>query len=102
MPLLIQMVQGRSRPVVVCDHCRKVIEDARDGNAMWVWKSEEGAFSTMAYTHKACCHDFEQQSKEHWAASDLDVSMLYLSNNLAMDDKAWANAEAKARALAQF
>ena len=104
MPLMIQLREGRSAPVFVCDHCQRVIERATDGNMMWQLPDEvadkDRTVYPTAYTHKACCQAFERARLGVWCAEELIRSMLYLSNNLSMDDQAWKYAEDTAQILA--
>jgi hypothetical protein len=105
VPLTIRVHEGKHRPVFVCDHCNKVIESARDGNMMWRFDSpDQTEASAVAFTHKACCHAFEHTGSDRvfWMAAELSHSMVYLANNLEMDEKAWKQAEEGARMLAQI
>ena len=82
-------------PVVICDHCGKPIQDARDGNAEWAM----GLYPLpVRFTHKRCCHPFESLhgGGGQWLTADLDVWLVYLLNGLRFDRK---TAEAKAALL---
>jgi hypothetical protein len=97
MPLRIAEVNGQYRPVVICDHCGQSIEDALDGNYEWkIGGDEEDVDEQIYFTHKRCCHAFEQRHRGDsydWGATELTVFPLYLGNSLHLDwDKAWKQA----------
>lgn len=87
-------------PVVICDHCGKRIEEARKGNVEWrvdrQGKIAEGG--ALSFTHKACCHDFENEhgGRSKWYSTELSVFPLYLGNGLGLD---WGKARETARDL---
>jgi len=74
---MIKMVQVSEREdeqpfrsMVVCDYCNGIIDDIRDGNALWVMKRPPdfgvGASGVMYHTHKRCNRMFEFNHGEHW------------------------------------
>jgi hypothetical protein len=88
MPLQIKRESGLDRPVVICDHCGLEITEAKDGNYEWE-VGEEGEIlnGTIYFTHKRCCHAFEQTNRgcARWYAIGLECLPVYLANNLQMD-----------------
>jgi len=44
----------------------------------------------MVFTHKACCHAFEQTHAGSWSAIELDWLLVFLKNNLKVDMKTTA------------
>jgi hypothetical protein len=89
MPLIMQDRDGHACPVVVCDHCGERIEDARDGNYQWRMGLRDTDWgSRVFFTHKRCCHAFEQAHPEEgftWGAIELECFPVYLGNNLRLD-----------------
>jgi hypothetical protein len=100
MPLVIQDRDGRSCPVVVCDHCGREIADAKDGNYQWRMGLNDSDFGSRVYfTHKGCCLAFEDDHSEDgfvWGAIDLPCLPVYLGNNLNLD---WEEAHRSAETL---
>lgn len=101
MPLLIHIHESKARPVVACDHCGKVIEEAREGNYEWKSKSDGSTDGQVFFTHKACCHPFEAANAGdyQWAATELKFLPLFLSNNLKVDLEAAAESARRLSAL---
>jgi len=89
MPLCI--VEGRhgARPTIVCDYCQQPITRGAEGNYQWQ-HSPDGAAVPMVFTHKACCHAFEQTHAGSWSAIELDWLLVFLKNNLKVDMKTTA------------
>jgi hypothetical protein len=90
MPLI---VDGENcLPVVVCDYCLRPIPKADDGNYQWRMAYNDTDFdgSRIYFTHKACCHAFEQSHPpaSDWGAMGLDVLPIYLGDSLALNWKA--------------
>lgn len=98
MPLVIKAEGDLSKPVIICDHCRKEISEARHGNYQWrMSESGEGIEGQVYFTHKSCCHAFEEANPGPlWGAMELDCLLVYLSNNLKVN---WDKAKAKAALL---
>jgi hypothetical protein len=89
MPLKI-VDQGKyERPVIVCDHCGKAITDVRDGNYQWK-AAKDGKLTDdpVYFTHKDCCHAFDQANPGMYGAMNLDCLFVYLANSLKLDWKA--------------
>jgi hypothetical protein len=94
MPLRIVSDGGIDRPLVSCDYCRHTIDDATDGNYQWI--HGEG---TLYFTHKQCCHAFEQARPGDWSADELQFLPLFLGNSLHVN---WKKANSRARLLASL
>jgi hypothetical protein len=100
MPLRMKWEGGLYRPVIVCDHCGLEISDAEDGNYEWqVEQSGAIVDGTIYFTHKRCCHPFEQANggRPAWFAITLECLPVFLANNLQVD---WHRAEKTARLMA--
>jgi hypothetical protein len=102
MSLQMICVEGRFRPVVVCDHCGEQIADAKDGNYEWRMR-EDGQIEDgqIYFTHKACCRPFEiaNGGRVHWFAIGLECLPVYLATNLERD---WAKAKKTAALMSQM
>src|SRR5437773_1314801 len=89
MGLQIQLEGGRYRPVVVCDHCGILIEDARRGNYQWLVgeRARAGGENTIFFTHKDCCRPFEEAhgGRRAWAWAPLSCFPIFLAANLNLD-----------------
>jgi hypothetical protein len=80
-------------PIIICDYCGEPIEDARNGNYQWVLSADYTALGSEIYfTHKKCCHPFEEYSKavssdKHlmWSSWELRDLPIYLGTNLGID-----------------
>jgi hypothetical protein len=94
MPIRIIEEGKYCKPVIACDHCGQLITDVRDGNYQWRFDSR-GDFPGAAiyFTHKRCCHPFEQCNPGEWGAEELDCLFVYLANNLDLD---WEAARTRA------
>ncbi len=103
MPLLIEL-KGTFRPVFVCDHCSARIESAADGLMMWQLppgrRPRDGMRCDPSYVHRRCCRPFEHEHGGRWNAAPLSASVVFMANNLALDDAGWEKAEAAARLYA--
>jgi hypothetical protein len=100
MPLVMQVVEGRCCPVVVCDHCQGEIEDALNGNYQWRSEQAERSYARVYFTHKECCPSFEQARPESsWHAEELELLPLLLGRNLSLD---WKEARALAKRRGAF
>ena len=97
MPLGIRIRGPHSCPVVVCDHCGQVIEDARDGNYQWQGAMQEDEIALMVFTHKACCDPFEHahRHEEPWCSIGLDALPHFLLHNLGLTGKESASVAAR-------
>jgi hypothetical protein len=90
MPLVIQFREGRFCPIVVCDHCGGPVSKATEGNYQWRMGLNDTDFGSRIYfTHKGCCHAFEQTHPDgpnfRWAAMELACLPIYLGNNLDLN-----------------
>ena len=91
MPLEVRVRNGMCCPVVVCDHCGEVIEDAQEGN--YEFPLDGGP---VFFTHKGRCSlAFEEANggQDAWGVMELSVLPIYLGNNLKLDwkkAKQWA------------
>jgi len=89
MPLIIVQKGKYESPTIVCDHCGKAITDVRDGNYQFRFnpggKIADGG--KVYFTHKNCCHSFEQMNPGGWGACELDSLFVYLANSLKLDWK---------------
>jgi len=102
MPMVIRPEGQLDVPVILCDHCGKEIADAREGNYQWKMLPDgRSADRQLFFTHKRCCHAFEQANRGdfHWAAMELQCLPIYLGNNLKLD---WESAKKKADMLASL
>jgi hypothetical protein len=101
MPLVIQFHGYYAAPRVVCDHCGERIREAKDGNYQWSQAEggADGQTAVMYFTHKACCHAFEQThgASATWHAIDLEARPYFLMQNLQLS---WRAAQAKGRWMA--
>src|SRR5262245_60102707 len=99
MPLMIRPEGPLCCPVILCDHCGREIDDARQGNYQWTMSPlAPGRPVALYFTHKACCRDFEQARplpEGLWGWTPLECLPVYLANNLKVDRK-------KARHTATF
>ena len=84
MSIEIRREQGRDCPIVICDHCGKPITDARNGNCEWPVGG-----GPVSFTHKACCHAFDEThgGRKNWGYFELSYFSLYLDTNLHVDRK---------------
>lgn len=82
MGLDIVRREGRYCPVVRCDFCGELIEDARQGNYEWRFPA-----GPIFYTHKACCYAFEDANggRAAWGWAPLSELPPLLGHNLSMD-----------------
>jgi hypothetical protein len=96
---MIHEHEGRSYPVVVCDHCHEWIADATDGNYEWRWQADTDFGSHIFFTHKRCCLAFERNRGLHLLAWPLECLPIYLGSNLALD---WMAAHRTARRLGEI
>jgi hypothetical protein len=89
MPLEIKEEAGLFMPIIVCDHCYEEIADARDGNYEWLVEDDGRPWDgRMYFTHKRCCHAFEQARRVgRWYAMPLECMPIYLENNLRLNRK---------------
>jgi hypothetical protein len=100
MPIVIKLKKERACPVVVCDFCGEEIQDAKQGNAEWKFDEEKGSGATIFFTHKKCCHTFEQKnSGVHFGAEMLDHFLVFLANNVKLD---WEKAREGAQRIASL
>jgi hypothetical protein len=102
MPLQIRIEGPQARAVVVCAHCGKQIENARQGN--YQWRMRDGCRGTggqLFFTHKQCCRAFQTANTGPftWAWTELCCLPIFLGNNLGLD---WEGAKDTARMFASI
>ena len=106
MPIRMIYEEGLHKPVVLCDHCHTIINDAGDGSYEWAF-SHPGEPTPVYFTHKRCSHTFERAMKlkardemeveiTDWGTGELALFPLRLGNNLEID---WIGAVENARQL---
>jgi hypothetical protein len=100
MPLVIQVNGPYAAPKILCDYCGKEIADAKEGNYQWshVGGYEEGQTAEIYFTHKDCCHAFEQTHGGHygWGAIGLEALPYFLMQNLKVS---WREAQTHGRMI---
>ena len=97
MPLRIVEDGRYNKPTIVCDHCGEAITDVNDGNYQWRFDGRgDYPGAAVYFTHKRCCHAFEQANPAPWGAMALDCLFVYLSNSLKLD---WEAAKKRAGLL---
>jgi hypothetical protein len=106
---IVQHDREGARTVVFCDHCRRPIERAEDGN--YEWSDEDAPFlegdepvtwtdsGPMFTVHKDCTPEFEEiqrraYGREFMSCSELKALPVFLANNLDLE---WSDAEQSAR-----
>jgi hypothetical protein len=101
MPLVIKAAGDVSKPVVICDHCGEEIAEARQGNYQWrMSDAGKGIEGRVYFTHKHCCHAFEQVNPDPcWGSMELECLPVYLANNLGID---WKKANRTAGLMASM
>lgn len=75
MSLQVKHAEGRCKPLFVCDHCDKQIEDAYLANVEW--RREDSA--ELFYLHKSCSRDFCEGKRLAWMP--LTDFLIFLQNN---------------------
>jgi hypothetical protein len=101
MPLMISEIKDRFCPIVVCDHCLQMIQDARDGNYQWAIDEQTGQPLTgeIFFTHKRCFPAFDAKSRTAlgreivWGAMGLEGLPIYLVHNLRLGREAMERAD---------
>ena len=100
MPLAIRSEGGMAKPVIICDHCGKEIDEAKQGNYQWdVAQVDKPQGGQVYFTHKACCRAFEALTPGRWSWTELDCLPVFLANNLKVN---WKEAREKAAVLASI
>jgi hypothetical protein len=93
--------KGRSCPQVFCDYCQERILTAREGNYQFLMGFKSGERAEIFFTHKRCCHAFEQTHPApagfFWGAMELKCLPIYLGNTLQLE---WKKAKATAKLMA--
>jgi hypothetical protein len=88
MPLVITIEGGVAIPGIRCDFCGDPITEAADGNYVWE-HHPDGTLKdgSVYFTHKRCCHAFEQRQSPagRWGAIDLPWLLVFLKNGLRVD-----------------
>ena len=88
---ILKFGEGRSGPIVCCDHCGERIQDAKNGNFMWmigpnISLPEDGK---LYFTHKRCCGPFERSFDMPegcmLASGELSWFPIYLERNINLD-----------------
>ncbi|GAB4201793.1 MAG: hypothetical protein OHK0022_24200 [Roseiflexaceae bacterium] len=88
--LSIQRIDNMFVPVVICDYCNQVIDDAIDGNFLWkvLEDGSIGETGKIYFTHKHCDQAFEDNNPETnflWYSDELDNLPIYLMRSLNMN-----------------
>jgi hypothetical protein len=89
MPFMSLTEQGRSAPVVVCDHCGERIGRASEGN--YEWESgvyEEGHLTQIYFLHKQCSRAFEERMGKRMAQTELQYFFKRATVNAEVDEAA--------------
>lgn len=74
----------QNRVAVICDHCKKPIVTAADGNCEWA--DVPGSIqNTMFFTHKQCSRDFECKLGLMTRTMELSMLPLRIAANLSVD-----------------
>lgn len=86
---------GRAYPVIVCDHCGKVIQDVNDGNTVWrgpLGSRDHEHFYGVQHTHKRCNSDFmdirfpaPSDGSWCWMSHELQHDLFMLLRNTKYD-----------------
>ena len=94
MPLRIVEDGRYEKPTIVCDQCGEAITDVNDARYQWRF-DDRGDYPDAAvyFTHKRCCHAFEEANPGPWGAMELECLFVYLSNSLKLD---WEAAKGRA------
>jgi hypothetical protein len=88
MSLKITLKDHLACPVVLCDHCREPIEDARDGNVYYNPDFTNDGTTDMFFNHKRCARAFEvARDARFWHTWELADLLVYLPANLAYTQK---------------
>lgn len=76
MSLIMKRTERGHAPVIICDHCKKPIREARDGNTEWTAENPERVY----HTHKECCWQFEHANggRTMWLADELQATFVFL------------------------
>ena len=91
MGIQIIIKDGLRCPVVFCDQCNQVIENARTGNFEWhvddKWEIDNQG--QVYFTHKQCSYPFEESrgGRHHWHCDELQLFPLFLGHNLKISDR---------------
>lgn len=84
MPIMVKIRDNLSCPVVLCDHCGQMIEQAKHGNTEWV-PPEDGSTAELFFTHKWCSRLFRHTRPAVICSGELIWFPVYLVRNLEMD-----------------
>jgi hypothetical protein len=74
-------------PTVVCDGCREIISDAKDGNCQWFLDKDGKPEESIYFVHKECSQAFEVQSQRRPMSIGLEAFMAFLTHNLKLNSK---------------
>ncbi len=79
----------RTGPLVTCDGCGAVVENASEGDAVWDIGPDQRGPTTreVFYTHKHCCDRFKASrgGRERWATADLADFLTNVGASLKLD-----------------
>jgi hypothetical protein len=84
MPICINQTNAGSCPVIVCDICGEIIEDAADGHYWWPIGPGSG-LEPVVFTHTAHGEPVAADGRPFTCSSPLTVLPIYLANNLKWD-----------------
>ena len=80
MPLRIVEDGRYNKPTIVCDQCGEAITDVNDAHDQWRSDGRGDYPGAVVYfTHKRCCHSFEQANPGPWGEGESDCLFVYLS-----------------------
>lgn len=85
MPITIREEEGNDVVCIVCDYCRKDIEDVKQGNVYW--PANLGGNRQDArplYLHKHCSFSFERSQSDEilWKSFEMRDFLFYLRNTV--------------------
>jgi hypothetical protein len=87
--LKIIVVRDLNCPVITCDFCGEIIEDAEGGNYEWeVDEHGQPVTGEIFFTHKGRCFlafEEERGGSSCWYTGGLEVLFVYLVHNLKVD-----------------
>lgn len=77
------LIEGRSAPLLFCDHCGKRIENVLMAAAVFA-RVGEGESSPVKHVHKGECHRETERvmNTNHW--QELSTHLRYLIDNVSM------------------
>ena len=88
----IDPAKGLSCPVIICDHCQRQIEHAKDGNALWLEGNDNRRTDRcydVVHTHKKCNLAYEAanpaERDQWWMSHELADDIRMLLHNFGRD-----------------